>query len=84
MHVSGPVEDVTSSAIRCYEVAPGTTAQTYNVNAGDTVGFTAVSDVGHPGPMQFYMAKVPSGKTAANWDGSGNVWFKVCIVRNQC
>lgn len=23
------------------------------------------------------MAKVPSGKTAANWDGSGNVWFKI-------
>jgi hypothetical protein len=23
------------------------------------------------------MAKVPSGKTAANWDGSGSVWFKV-------
>jgi hypothetical protein len=74
---NGPVTDVSSSAIRCYEVAPGTTAQTYNVNAGDTVGFTAVSDVGHPGPMQFYMAKVPSGKTAANWDGSGNVWFKI-------
>ena len=24
-----------------------------------------------------YMAKVPSGKTAANWDGSGTVWFKI-------
>jgi hypothetical protein len=23
------------------------------------------------------MAKVPSGKTAANWDGSGSVWFKI-------
>jgi hypothetical protein len=23
------------------------------------------------------MAKVPTGKTAANWDGSGNVWFKI-------
>jgi hypothetical protein len=24
-----------------------------------------------------YMAKVPSGKTAANWDGSGTAWFKI-------
>ena len=24
-----------------------------------------------------YMAKVPSGSTAANWDGSGTVWFKI-------
>lgn len=23
------------------------------------------------------MAKVPAGKTAATWDGSGNVWFKI-------
>ncbi|KAI1808500.1 glycoside hydrolase family 61 protein [Daldinia bambusicola] len=27
--------------------------------------------------LSAYMAKVPSGKTAANWDGSGKVWFKV-------
>jgi hypothetical protein len=50
---------------------------TTSVNAGDTVGFTAVSSVSHPGPLQFYMAKVPSGKTAATFDGSGAVWFKV-------
>jgi hypothetical protein len=23
------------------------------------------------------MAKVPEGKTAANWDGAGDVWFKI-------
>jgi hypothetical protein len=27
--------------------------------------------------LQFYLAKVPEGKTAANWDGSGDVWFKI-------
>lgn len=74
---AGPVTDVSSSAIRCYELSPGTASQTYTVNAGDTIGFTAVSNIGHPGPLQFYMAKVPSGKTAATFDGSGNVWFKV-------
>lgn len=69
--------DVTSSQIRCYELNPGTGAQTYEVNAGDTVGFTAQTSVSHPGPLQFYLAKVPDGKTAATWDGSGNVWFKI-------
>lgn len=73
----GPVTDVSSTAIRCYQLAPGTSAKTYTVNAGDTVAFTAASSVSHPGPMQFYMAKVPSGQTAETWDGSGNAWFKI-------
>jgi hypothetical protein len=69
---------VTSNQIRCYELSPGTGAQgTYEVAAGSTLGFTAQSSVSHPGPLQFYMAKVPEGKTAASWDGSGNVWFKI-------
>ncbi|KAF2677927.1 lytic polysaccharide monooxygenase [Lentithecium fluviatile CBS 122367] len=74
---NGPVTDVTSTQIRCYELAPGTGAQTYEVAAGSTIGFTAQSSVSHPGTLQFYLAKVPSGKTAADWDGSGQVWFKI-------
>ena len=73
----GPVTDVSSNAIRCYELAPGTASQTYTVNAGDTIGFTAASSISHPGPLQFYLAKVPEGQTAATFDGAGNVWFKV-------
>jgi hypothetical protein len=72
---NGPVTDVSSSQIRCYELAPGTAAQTYTVNAGDSVGFTAVTGITHPGPMQVYMAKAPT--TAAAFDGSGAVWFKI-------
>jgi len=74
---NGPVTDVTSNQIRCYELSPGTGVSTYEVAAGATLGFTAVTSVSHPGTLQFYMAKVPEGKTAANWDGSGNVWFKI-------
>ncbi|KAF2021983.1 lytic polysaccharide monooxygenase [Aaosphaeria arxii CBS 175.79] len=74
---NGPVTDVNSNAIRCYELAPGTPSQTYTVKAGDTVGFVAAASISHPGPLQFYLAKVPAGKTAADWDGSGNVWFKI-------
>ncbi len=45
--------------------------------AGQTVGFAVDPDIQHPGPSLAYLAKVPAGKTAANWDGSGAVWFKV-------
>ncbi|KAH7079233.1 fungal cellulose binding domain-containing protein [Paraphoma chrysanthemicola] len=72
---NGPVTSVSDSAIRCYELNPGTPASTYEVNAGDSIGFT--TSIGHPGPLQFYMAKAPAGKTAATFDGSGAVWFKV-------
>jgi len=73
------VTDVSSNQIRCYELSPGTGASggTYEVAAGSSIGFTAVSSISHPGTLQFYMAKVPSGQTAATWDGSGNVWFKI-------
>ncbi|KAF1951729.1 hypothetical protein CC80DRAFT_495886 [Byssothecium circinans] len=74
---NGPVTDVSSTQIRCYELSPGTGAQTYEVAAGSSVGFTAASSISHPGTLQFYMAKVPSGSTAATWDGSGSVWFKI-------
>lgn len=75
---NGPVTDVNSNQIRCYELSPGTGApSTMTVKAGDTIGFTAASSISHPGPLLFYMAKVPAGKTAATWDGSGSVWFKI-------
>ncbi|KAL1842267.1 hypothetical protein VTJ49DRAFT_5652 [Mycothermus thermophilus] len=74
----GPVTDVNSQAMTCYEKTPGQGApQTVNVRAGGTVTFTVDTDVGHPGPLHFYMAKVPTGKTAATFDGKGAVWFKI-------
>ncbi len=77
-HTYNPVVDVTSKDIRCNVkgdsiFAPGT----FSVAAGSTVGFTADPPIYHPGPLQAYMAKVPAGKTAANWDGAGSVWFKI-------
>lgn len=69
--------DVSSGAIRCYEANPGTAAKTYTVNASGTVGFTAASSISHPGPLQFYLAKVPTGQTAETFDGRGDVWFKI-------
>ncbi|KAF2476361.1 uncharacterized protein BDR25DRAFT_375285 [Lindgomyces ingoldianus] len=70
------LSDVSSEQIRCY-TSGAKSAQTMSVAAGASVGFKASPNIFHPGPLQFYMAKVPDGQTAASWDGAGNVWFKI-------
>lgn len=75
---NGPVTDASSPAIRCYERAPGTAAPTTAaVQAGGTLRWFASQNIYHQGVISAYMAKVPSGSTAARFDGSGQVWFKV-------
>ncbi|OTB20206.1 glycoside hydrolase family 61 protein [Daldinia sp. EC12] len=76
---NGPVTDVNSEAIRCYQRAPGGAPETTQVKAGGQITWVANPNIYHPGgiPLSAYMAKVPAGKTAADWDGSGKVWFKV-------
>ena len=75
---NGPVTDVASDDIRCFELSPGTAASlTANATAGSPIGFQANPSIYHPGPLSFYMAKAPAGKTAATFDGSGPVWFKI-------
>ena len=56
-------------------MSPGT--ETLTVAAGGTVGMVSNPAPYHPGPLQFYMAKVPEGQSINTWDGSGPVWFKV-------
>ncbi|KAG7293933.1 hypothetical protein NEMBOFW57_003994 [Staphylotrichum longicolle] len=75
---NGPVTDVNSDQIRCYERNPGTGASgTYSVAAGSTLSYNAKASISHPGPMAFYIAKVPEGQTAATWNGKGRVWSKI-------
>lgn len=74
----GPVTDTSLLDIRCGKdastaYAPGI----LSVAAGQTVSFAVDPDIQHPGPGLAYLAKVPTGETAADWDGSGAVWFKV-------
>ncbi|KAF2271080.1 hypothetical protein CC78DRAFT_563643 [Lojkania enalia] len=71
------LSDVMSPQIRCYTSGNKVAAQIQSVAAGSSVSFKANPNIFHPGPLQFYMAKVPAGQTAATWDGSGNVWFKI-------
>ncbi|EPS41576.1 hypothetical protein H072_4524 [Dactylellina haptotyla CBS 200.50] len=73
----GPIQDVGSTDMRCYKDPAAPIASTANVAAGATVGFRVDTSIIHPGPLMFYMAKVPSGKTAANFEGDGTVWFKI-------
>lgn len=74
----GPVQDVTSSSMTCYELSPGTGApKIVSVTAGSKFTFTVDPSISHPGPLSFWMAKAPSGQTAATFDGKGSVWFKI-------
>jgi len=71
------LQDVSSSQIRCYTNGNRGAPKTQAIQAGGSFTFKSAPSMFHPGPIQFYMAKVPSGSTAATWDGSGQVWFKI-------
>ncbi|KAJ4388628.1 hypothetical protein N0V93_006087 [Gnomoniopsis smithogilvyi] len=77
---NSPITDVTSQDFICN--AGGLDADimaktsTYTVQAGDSVGFTINSNIGHPGPLHVYMSKAPDSTTAQDYKGAGD-WFKV-------
>lgn len=73
---NSPVTDVTSPDITC-NVDPGAATDTVSVAAGSTVGFILDNTLYHQGPAAIYLGQVPSGETAATWDGSGANWFKI-------
>jgi hypothetical protein len=73
---NGPVENVNSAAMSCYELSPGTAApQTLAVTAGGSVTFGIAPNIYHAGPVNVYLAKAPG--TAAAFNPSGPVWFKI-------
>jgi len=71
------LSDVTSDQIRCYQAGTQGAKSSMTVAAGSSVSFKASPNIFHPGPLQFYMAKVPSGQDLSTWDGKGEVWFKI-------
>ncbi|EIM89471.1 uncharacterized protein STEHIDRAFT_118693 [Stereum hirsutum FP-91666 SS1] len=76
----GPMTDVTSTDVRCYDSTESGTASTLSVAAGSTIGFTVSgnpANLYHPGVVNVYMAQAPSGTDVADWDGSGDAWFKI-------
>ncbi|CUA75408.1 putative endo-beta-1,4-glucanase D [Rhizoctonia solani] len=81
-NTNSPVTDVTSTDLRCNVggLASGSSTSIAAVAAGSTVGFQADIGLIHPGPLQVYLGKAPSGQTAATWDGSGANWFKIYAI----
>ncbi|KIJ36281.1 lytic polysaccharide monooxygenase [Sphaerobolus stellatus SS14] len=75
---NGPVTDVTSSALRCYELDSTSASQTQvaSVAVGSTVGFKANSAVYHPGYLSVYMSAASGGANSAS-AATGASWFKV-------
>ncbi|KAL4916746.1 glycoside hydrolase [Aspergillus aurantiobrunneus] len=75
-YANGPVESVEGVDIRCNKDGQnGNDTETLAVTAGQKIGFTVRTNIGHPGPLLAYMAKAPGA--AAEFDGSGDVWFKI-------
>jgi hypothetical protein len=72
---NGPVTDVTSPDIRCYDTAEPGTATTIQVDAGSQMGIMSNDVISHPGVVNVYMAKAPD--SVDDWAGDGDVWFKV-------
>jgi len=76
---NSPIIDLTSDDLRCNSGGEtGNTTQTITVKAGDSFSFTTDVAVYHDGPLSIYMAKAPT--TAAAFDGSGQVWFKILDI----
>ncbi|KAG6836465.1 hypothetical protein H0H93_007745, partial [Arthromyces matolae] len=71
---NSPVKDATSNDIRC-NVNPFPATATVNVSAGDAIGLELSAAIFHQGPAAIYLGSA-SGD-AADWDGSGQAWFKI-------
>lgn len=69
------IENPTSADIRCYSSQRAPNVAT--VPAGSTIHYISTQQINHPGPTQYYLAKVPAGSSAKTWDGAGAVWFKI-------
>ena len=69
------VENANSGDIRCYQSRNA--GKIASVPAGATIHYVSSQQINHPGPTQYYLAKVPAGQSASTWDGSGAVWFKI-------
>ncbi|KAK4640027.1 hypothetical protein QC761_611470 [Podospora bellae-mahoneyi] len=68
------IENPSSGDIRCYSST--TAPQIATVPAGASVNYISTQQINHPGPTQYYLARVPVGSSAKTWDGSGSVWWK--------
>lgn len=74
---NGFVGDVNSRQMTCFQNSHQAAQGMAAVSAGSTVTYHSNQGIFHPGPMSFYLAKVPAGQSIDSFDGSGAVWFKI-------
>ncbi|KIO21664.1 hypothetical protein M407DRAFT_27348 [Tulasnella calospora MUT 4182] len=75
-NINSPVTVVSSNDMTCNAGASAAPGIAW-AKAGSVIGFALDTPIFHPGPINVYMAKVPTGQTAATFTGTGKVWFKV-------
>ncbi|KAG9234030.1 glycoside hydrolase [Amylocarpus encephaloides] len=63
---------VESIDIRC-NVNATSAPDTLTIRAGEELSINVPYTISHPGPLMAYLARVPDGKTAVNWEGDGEV-----------
>jgi hypothetical protein len=73
------VLSVGNGDLRCY--SSGSAPSVASVPAGATVYFVSSQQVNHPGPTQYWVAKVPSGQSAKSWNGDGAVWARLSTTK---
>ncbi|RYF44649.1 MAG: hypothetical protein EOO38_17480 [Cytophagaceae bacterium] len=73
------IENPTVADIRCY--SSSNAANVITIPAGATIHYISTQQVNHPGPTQYYLAKVPASADVKTWDGSGAVWFKISTTK---
>ncbi|KAL9616255.1 MAG: hypothetical protein Q9160_008861 [Pyrenula sp. 1 TL-2023] len=76
---NSPVTSVDDPNIRCNVGGTNGTwsnTKTQAVNAGDKIGFTINSEIGHPGPVNVYLSQNSGSGDLSAYDGAGD-WFKI-------
>ncbi|PNS18477.1 hypothetical protein CAC42_6294 [Sphaceloma murrayae] len=75
---SGPVKDLQSNQMSCYQKTVTGAPQVLTVPAGSKISVQSSADMGHIGPLMWFMARVPDGQDVKTWDPAGKqVWFKI-------
>jgi hypothetical protein len=77
----GPELDVLGPNMTCNRMNADTFqdlgTRVLDVAAGSTIEFSGYTNIFHPGPLQFWLAKAPQGQKVEDFDGSGDAWFKI-------
>ncbi|KAF5347817.1 hypothetical protein D9756_010297 [Leucocoprinus leucothites] len=72
---NSPVHNYTSGRGIVCNVNPSPAGETMPVAAGGKIGFQLDAAIYHIGPAAIYLGQAPG--SAAQWDGTGQRWFKI-------